>query len=292
MLKSMTGYGRSQQILDGRDILVEIKSVNHRYFEFNARVPRGYGYLEERIKTLIGKAVSRGKIDVGVTVCSAVGKDAQICVNMELARGYVSALREIKDELMLLDNLSLEAISRVPDIFVVSKIADDEETICREVCTVAMLALESFINMREVEGNRMYTDICTRLDSVEGCVAEVERLSPKSIADYKTRLEAKLVEVLKDAKYEDQRILTEVALFAEKIAVDEETVRLKSHLAQFKTLLMAQESVGRKLDFLVQEINREINTIGSKCQDLEVTGIVVEMKSEIEKIREQIQNIE
>ncbi len=292
MLKSMTGYGRSQQTIDGRDILVEIKSVNHRYFEFNARTPRAYGYIEDKIKSLITKNVSRGKLDVNVSIYTVEGKDAQVLVNLELARGYVNALRTVKDELGLTDNLSLTSISRFTDIFNVSKTVEDEEVIWNEVKKVTEDALSKFIEMRTIEGERMLADVQSRLLTIEGLVTTIEGLSPKSVGDYKERLLTKLQEVLDGKNIDEARVLTEVALFAEKIAVDEETVRLRSHLKQFNSLILSKEPVGRKLDFLVQEVNREVNTIGSKCQDIAVTGIVVELKSEIEKIREQIQNIE
>ncbi|WMJ22372.1 YicC/YloC family endoribonuclease [Paludicola sp. MB14-C6] len=292
MLKSMTGYGRSQQTIDGRDILVEIKAVNHRYFEFNTRIPRAYAYLEDKMKTLVSSSASRGKIDVSISIFTVEGKDAEVQINLELARGYVNALRSTKDELNLVDNLSLSSISRFSDIFLVSKTVEDEEVIWNEVKQVAQEALEKFIDMRVIEGERMHADIQSRLHIIEDYVTQIEELAPKTVSDYKDRLYAKLKEVLENKNIDEQRVLTEVALFAEKIAVDEETVRLRSHLKQFHNLIESKDSVGRKLDFLVQEVNREVNTIGSKCQDLAVTSIVVEMKSEIEKIREQIQNIE
>ncbi len=292
MLKSMTGYGRSQQTIDGRDILVEIKSVNHRYFEFSARTPRAYAYLEDKMKSLVSSSVSRGKIDVNVSVYTVEGKDAQVQINLELARGYTNALRSIKDELNLTDNLSLSTISRFSDIFLVTKTQEDEEIIWNEVKIVAIEALDKFIEMRTIEGRKMLDDVKSRLDILKTHVEKIEELAPKTVLDYKERLMNKIKEVLETKNIDEQRVLTEVSLFAEKIAVDEETVRLRSHLKQFNTLIMADEPIGRKLDFLVQEVNREVNTIGSKCQDLEVTAIVVEMKSEIEKIREQIQNIE
>lgn len=292
MLRSMTGYGRSQQTIDGRDILVEIKSVNHRYFEFSARTPRAYGYLEDKLKSLLSGNISRGKVEAGVTVFTAEGKNAEVELNLELARGYVDALRAVKDELNLTDDLSLSVIARFPDLFQVTKTIEDEEVIWNEVRTVAEEALAKFIAMRITEGERMLADIESRLATIEGCVAEVEEQSPKTLAAYKERLYGKLNEVLEGKSVDEQRVLTEVAVFADKIAVDEETVRLRSHLKQFHTLLQSEESVGRKLDFLVQEMNREVNTIGSKCQAVDVTNVVLAMKAEIEKIREQIQNLE
>lgn len=292
MLKSMTGYGRSQQTIDGRDILVEIKSVNHRYFEYNARVPRAYAYLEEKMKSFINTSISRGKVDVNITIYTVEGKDAEVQINLELARGYANALRSVKDELNLIDNLSLSSISRFSDIFLVTKTVEDEEVIWNEVKQVAHEALEKFVEMRKVEGERMYKDVVNRLDVITDHVKSVEELAPKTVLDYKERLYNKIKEVLEGKDVEESRVLTEVAIFSEKIAVDEETVRLRSHIKQFHSLIQSTEPVGRKLDFLVQEMNREVNTIGSKCQDIAITNLVVEMKSEIEKIREQIQNIE
>lgn len=292
MFRSMTGYGREQRVIDGRDILVEIKSVNHRYFEFNARVPRVYGYLEGKIKSLVNVKTFRGKVDVNVSVYSKDGNDAEVNINVELAKGYSNALRSIKDELNLTDNLSLSTISRFQDIFLVTKTAEDEEVIWNSVKEVVEVALEKFVQMRTIEGERMLTDIKNRLNLIDGYITEIEEQSPNTISEYKSRMLGKIKEVFENNQLDEQRVLTEVAIFAEKIAVDEETVRLRSHLKQFAELLKSSESVGRKLDFLVQEINREVNTIGSKCQDLSVTRIVVEMKSEIEKIREQIQNVE
>lgn len=292
MLRSMTGYGRAEQTIDGRDILVEIKAVNHRYFEFGARVPRAYTYLEEKLKSLLSGQVSRGKIDVTVSIYTRDGTDAQVQVNLELARGYTEALRSTTCELELKDDLTLSTIARFTDIFLVTKTAEDESTIWDCVKTVATSALNSFVEMRKNEGTRMLADISARLKEIETQVSNVELIAPKSVSEYKERLTNKIKEIINSKAVDEQRLLTEVALFAEKIAVDEETVRLRSHLKQLETLLDAEEPIGRKLDFLVQEINREVNTIGSKCQNLEVTATVVEMKSEIEKIREQIQNIE
>lgn len=292
MLKSMTGYGRSQQTVGGRDILVEIKSVNHRYFEFSARTPRAYGYLDDKLKTLINAAISRGKVEVNVSVFTVEGKDAEVAINLELARGYVEALRSLKEELSLTDDLSLSAVARFTDLFQVKKTVEDEEAIWSEVRQVAQDALGRFISMRTLEGERMLADVSGRLSAIEESVAAVEARSPKTLAAYRERLYEKLQEVLEGKNVDEQRVLTEVAVFADKIAVDEETVRLRSHIRQFHLLLASAEPVGRKLDFLIQEMNREVNTIGSKCQDVEVTNVVLSMKAELEKIREQIQNIE
>ena len=292
MIKSMTGYGRGQQILDGREIMVEIKSVNHRYFEFSARVPRAYGYLEEKLKSFVQNKVSRGKVDVGVTIFNIEGKDAQIEVNQSIAVGYVDALRKANESLQLTDDLALSQLIRLPDIFNVIKTTEDEEVIWNSVKIVAEEALNNFVSMRETEGQKMKDDIMSRLSYISGLVKKVEERSPLVTEAYRERLYNKISEILNDKKIDEQRILTEAAIFSEKTAVDEETVRLKSHIQQFTELLESKDAVGRKLDFLIQEFNRESNTIGSKAQDVEITKIVVELKSEIEKIREQIQNIE
>lgn len=292
MIRSMTGYGRSQQTLDGREILVEIKSVNHRYFEFSARVPRAYGYLEEKLKSFLQGKVSRGKIEMGVTIYNIEGKDALIEVNSSIAKGYVDALRKANETLELKDDITLSNLIRLPDIFNVIKNTEDEEAIWNDVKIVAEEALNSFVSMREAEGVKMREDVEQRLNYIEQLVEKVEERSPMVTEAYRERLYNKLSEILNDKKIDEQRILTEAAVFSEKTAVDEETVRLKSHINQFRNLLKINEPVGRKLDFLIQEFNRESNTIGSKAQDVEITKIVVELKSEIEKIREQIQNIE
>lgn len=292
MLKSMTGYGRAQKEIDGRDILVEIKSVNHRYFEFSARTPRAYGYLDDKLKGLVNRAISRGKCEVSVSIFVQQGKNVQVGIDLELARGYAQALRSIQEELNLQDDLSLSSIARFSDIFQLTRQQEDEEAVWDAVQEVAREALASFVSMRETEGERMRADLIGRLQTIEDCVAQVEERSPQTLQAYKDRLTAKLNEILETRQIDEQRVLTEVAIFADKIAVDEETVRLRSHLKQFYALLEAGEPVGRKLDFLVQEMNREVNTIGSKCQDVQVTGKVLQMKGEIEKIREQIQNIE
>lgn len=292
VIRSMTGYGRSQQILNGRDIAVEIRSVNHRFFEFSARIPRVYGYLEEKMKTFVQSKVSRGKVDVNVTVFTIEGKESEVEINRSLAQGYIDALRSLKEEFGLVDDLSLSAMSRFGDIFSVRKATEDEELIWNDVQVVAQEAVNQFVLMRETEGTRLKADVLEKLQHIQQVVAKIEERSPQTVMSYRDRLTAKMQEVLQDQAIDEQRLLLEAALYSEKIAVDEETVRLKSHLKQFYQLLETEQTVGRKLDFLVQELNRETNTIGSKAQDVEITGMVVEIKSDIEKIREQIQNIE
>ncbi|MDF2566670.1 MAG: hypothetical protein K0R90_126 [Oscillospiraceae bacterium] len=292
MIKSMTGYGRFQQIIDGRDILVEIKSVNHRYFEFSSRVPRVYGYLEEKLKSFVQQEVSRGKIDVSVSVYTVEGKDAEVEINKSLASGYVDALRGISKEFDLNDDLSLSTVSRLNDIFNVRKAVEDVEVIWNSVKIVATKALQDFIDMRVTEGQKMKEDVKSRLNTIEQIVEKIEERSPQTVKEYRERLYNKMMDILSDTKIDEQRILMESAIFAEKVGIDEETVRLRSHLKQIDTMLQSADSIGRKLDFIVQELNREINTIGSKAQDIEIAYHVVNVKAEIEKIREQIQNIE
>lgn len=292
MIKSMTGFGRAEQIIDGRDIIVEIRSVNHRYYEFSARVPRAYGYIEEKLKSFLNGRISRGKVEVSVSIAAVEAADTLIEINKAVAKGYVDALRSVGEELGLADDLTLSQLVRLPDIFTVRKTADDEEQIWNSVKTVADDAVSKFISMRETEGLKMKEDVLERSDIIERLVDEVERLSPISAENYRSKLYSRLCEVLADKNIDEQRIVTEAAIFADKTAVAEETVRLKSHIRQLRDMLALDEPVGRKLDFLIQEFNREANTIGSKAQDIAVTKIVVDLKSEIEKIREQIQNIE
>lgn len=292
MIKSMTGFGREQDIVDGYEIQVEIRSVNHRYFEFSSRLPRSFSYLDEKLKSFVSERVSRGKVEVSVTISKTEGVEAEIEVDQEIAAGYVNALRNANIKLGLNDDLSLSDITRFPDVFKIQKVQDDEEVVWNAVKQVCFEALNKFIDMRVTEGKKMYEDISSRLDFIEGKTNEIEKISPLIGESYKNRLYSKIKETLEDRDIDEQRVLTEVAIFSDKIAVDEETVRLHSHVSQFRGLINSSEPVGRKLDFLVQELNREVNTIGSKAQDLSVTKTVVELKSEIEKIREQIQNIE
>ena len=293
MVTSMTGYGRSQQSIDGRDITVEIKSVNHRYFEFSARVPRAFGYLEEKLKGYLQGKISRGKVEAGVTVVDTGAAHTAVDINHELAASYINAMRVTGEKLSLQDDLTVSSLMRFSDLFSVHRVQEDEETIWTEVRLVADGAIERFIAMHATEGERLKADILERLESIESRVAAVAEQSPRTEAAYRERLTAKIREVLEDRQIDETRIVTEAAIFADKIAVDEETVRLRSHIASFRDILGAFNGpIGRKLDFLVQEMNREANTIGSKAQDAATAQVVVEIKSDIEKIREQIQNIE
>lgn len=292
MIKSMTGFGRGHKVLNGRDITVEIRAVNHRYYEFSARLPRSLGYIEDKLKSMLQGRINRGKVEVSVLVCNVAAADEKITINKEIVRDYVEALRSVKDEFSLQDDLSLSNILRIPDAFTVVKEETDEEQLWEDIKSAAEEALEHFIAMREAEGERMKQDVISRLDRIEEWVGIVEQRSPMIVEEYRRKLYDKMCEVLESTSIDENRILMEAGIFSEKTAVDEETVRLRSHIAQFRTMLESGEPVGRKLDFLVQEMNRETNTIGSKVQDIEVTRIVVDQKSEIEKIREQIQNIE
>ena len=288
----MTGYGREQMIVGEREILVEIRSVNHRYFEFSARVPRVYSYIEEKLKAALKESISRGKVEVNVQINMLEGKPIKVSVDKNTAYEYIGALREANEDLDLEDDITLSKLMKFPDIFTVQKPVDDEEQLWNDVSTVASKAVERFVSMRETEGASLKDDILSKLSSIEGYLDKVEKAAPDTAVRYREKLMAKLKEILEDKNVDEQRVITEAAIFAEKIAIDEETVRLRSHIAQFRELLKSDIPIGRKLDFLVQEVNREINTIGSKAQDVEITKCVVEMKSETEKIREQIQNIE
>lgn len=292
MIKSMTGFGRGHGVLNGRDITVEIRAVNHRYFEFSARLPRSMNFAEEKLKSLLQSRISRGKAEVSVLVYNTGANDEKISVNTEVVGGYVEALRSVKEQFSLIDDLSLSSILRIPDALNVVKEETDEEQLWADIRSLAEQALDKFVAMRETEGERMKADILSRLDTIEGWVDIISSRSPMIVEDYRKRLYDRMCEVLEGKAVDENRILLEAGIFSEKIAVDEETVRLRSHIKQFRDMLESSEAVGRKLDFLVQEMNRETNTIGSKVQDIEVTRIVVDQKSEIEKIREQIQNIE
>ncbi|MDE6725916.1 MAG: YicC family protein, partial [Ruminiclostridium sp.] len=287
----MTGFGRERIVADGKEYQVEIRSVNSRYCELTAKLPRNYTYVEEKLKALVKKILSRGKAEVSLTVYDITGRDTSVTVNTPVVKRYLEEMRKCSEELGLEDNLQLSDIFRMTDAFTVVRPEEDEDKVWAYIETAAKGALEKFAAMRETEGEKMKADILDKLSNIEKMTGEVEKLSPETTAAYRERLYAKLKEVLETVQIDEQRILTEAAIFADKTAVDEETVRLHSHFKQFREMVESKEPVGRKLDFLVQELNRESNTIGSKCQDLRVTKLVIEMKSEIEKIREQIQNI-
>lgn len=292
MPKSMTGYGRAVKLFDNREITVELKAVNHRFFEFTARTPRQYSFLEERLKKLYSQKINRGKVETYVTV-NSVGDPSEIVEpNIGVIESYVRALRGVEDKFGVPDDLALSHLLRIPDAFTVRKADEDEEEIWAQVSETASEALEGFLAMRSAEGEKLKNDIITKLNEIESDVNMVEVLSPQTVNSYRERLYSKLSEILADKNIDEQRILTEAAIFADKVAVDEETVRLKSHISQYRELLELDEPIGKRLDFLIQEFNREVNTMGSKCSDIAVTKLVLEMKGAVEKIREQIQNIE
>lgn len=292
MIRSMTGYGRDQQLLHGRSITVEIRSVNHRYFEFSCRAPRGCAFLEDRLKRSLQSAISRGKVEVSLTLQTIESRHTSVAVDHALAGQYLTALRALGEEYSLPDDLTLSSVARLPDVFTLCRDEEDEEELAADVLQVLQNALDRFVAMREAEGERLRADVLSRVVTMEEHLSFVEERSPQTVIEYRARLTAKLTELLNGAVPDETRILTEAAIVADRLAVDEETVRLRSHFAQLRRIMESTEPVGRKLDFLVQEMNRETNTIGSKCSDTAIAGHVVEMKSEIEKIREQIQNIE
>ena len=288
----MTGYGRAQQLADGMNITVEIKSVNHRYFEFTSKLPRSYGFLDEKLKSFFMGKLTRGKMECYVQIETVEEPDTIISVNHPLVQGYLEAYKELAETYGLENNIKVSDISRVSDIFSIRKQAADEDKIWAAVSTVAQEALNGFVAMREREGARLKEDVLSRLATILENVEYIEERSPETVKEYNEKLLGRLKELLADAHIDEQRILTEAAIFADKIAVAEETVRLRSHISQLTSFLDASEAVGKKMDFLVQELNREANTIGSKAQDVEIARRVVSIKAEIEKIREQIQNIE
>ncbi len=292
MVRSMTGYGHAQRTVHGKDITVEIKSVNHKFFDFSARTSRGYSFIEDKIRNFVKGRIARGKVDVYVSIVNVDETAADVILNESLAAGYVAALRQLGEKFGLVDDISVSTVARYSDIFTVKKQTEDEDEVWEAVSEVLSEAVDGFITMRETEGAKLYDDVVSRMNSILDTVAKIEARSPQTLEEYSARLRTKIEELKGDTAIDEQRLLTEIAIFADKIAVDEETVRLRSHFAQMISMLDSGEAVGRKLDFIVQEMNREANTIGSKAQDAEIAHMVVDIKSEIEKIREQIQNIE
>ncbi len=294
MIKSMTGYGRAQETVGSYNITVELKSVNHRYFEFSARVPRSYGFIEDKLKNLIGSFVSRGKIECYVSIENIGETESEVVLDKKLAEEYLKAYNEMADEfdLGVKDSYIFSALVKNSDIFSVRKKAVDEDEVWKSVSEVAKIAVEKFIAMRETEGEKMRDDVLSRANFILSKVAFIEQRSPETVKEYNAKLLERLNEFLSDIHIDEQRVATECAIFADKVAVAEETVRLRSHISQLSVFMNCSEPIGRKIDFLVQEMNREANTIGSKAQDVEIAGCVIDIKAEIEKIREQIQNIE
>ena len=292
MIKSMTGYGSAKGTVEGLEIRVELKSVNNRYLDSSVRLPRSFLFAEEMVKTLVQKHISRGKVDVFVNVDSSAAGDMAVKVNEGLLKGYVEAIRHIAAEYGLEDDLTAQSVGRFPDVLTVEKKDLDAEAISAGMERIVEEALQDFDAMRTREGEKLRDDVIARLETIRGLVAQVEEKAPETVAAYRRRLEQKMAEVLSTAGIDENRILAEAAIFADHIAVDEETVRLRSHMSQLADMINGDSPTGRKIDFLIQEFNREANTIGSKCQNSEIAHMVVDLKSEIEKIREQIQNIE
>ncbi len=292
MVKSMTGYGRAEETAAGCAITVELRSVNNRYLDCGVRIPRLYLFAEEGVKARVKESISRGKVDVFVTLDSAGADRVRVSVNKPAADGYYTALKQLAEDYGLAEDISVSVLAHFPEVLLAQREEEDVEQMAQAICSVLDRALADFDAMRTREGEKLQADILNRAAAIEAKVALVEARSPQTAAEYRARLEARMSEVLSNVQLDPARILTEAAIFADKVAVDEETVRLRSHIAQLRELLAQGGAVGRKLDFLIQEFNREANTIGSKCSDLEISRLVVDMKAEIEKIREQVQNLE
>ncbi len=292
MIKSMTGYGSAKGSVEGLEISVELKSVNNRFLDCSVRMPRSFLFAEDTVKTAVQKHISRGKVDVFISVDSSQAGDMTVKVNEPLLRGYLDALRHIADEYDLPNDISVVSISRFPEVLCVEKKELNAEAITAAIREITERALLDFDDMRQREGEKLCDDVLHRLDVIDGLVSTIEAKAPETVAEYRRRLEQKMAEILGASGIDENRILAEAAIFADHIAVDEETVRLRSHMSQLKTMLTGASPIGRKIDFLIQEFNREANTTGSKCQNSEIAHVVVDLKAEIEKIREQIQNIE
>jgi len=292
LTKSMTGYGRAVETVNGREFTVELRSVNNRYLDCSVRLPRVLSFAEDAVKQAVKRSVSRGKVDVFISLRTEGGEEARVSLNEAVLEGYLSAMRQMVAEHGVADDISVSAVSRLPEVFVIEKPEVDEEQLMEDLMSVVSKALEGYDAMRCTEGQALDRDLRSRGQTILELVSQVEQGNAQTVVDYRTRLEAKLKEVLENTSIDESRILTEAAIFADKVAVDEETVRLRSHLEQMNTMLTGGGAVGRKLDFLLQEMNREANTIGSKCTDVRLARVVVDIKAELEKIREQTQNIE
>lgn len=293
MIKSMTGYGRAREVRNKRDITVEVRSVNNRYLDCTVKMPRMYSFAEDAVKQCVQRAISRGKVDVYITVDASAADVAKVTVNRELAAQYAAALSELAGVCGTADyHVTPEQLSRFPEVLTVTKADEDLEAVSADLCAVADEALKAYNEMRAVEGRKLAEDIGNRLSYIETYTGQVEKRSPETVAEYRAKLTARMEEVLQSTTIDPQRILQEAAIYADKVAVDEETVRLRSHVAQLRTMLLSDEPMGRKMDFLIQEVNRESNTIGSKCCDVPIAQVVVALKAEVEKMREQVQNVE
>ena len=292
MIRSMTGYGRAVETIDGREITAELRSVNNRYLDCTVKMPRIYAFAEDSVKTHVKSAISRGKVDVFIAVNVMEDMQMRISVNHPVLEGYLSAMRSIASDYGVRDDISVTALSRLPDVFVVEKAEEDEEKLTQDILSVVDKALEKFTAMRTTEGAALEADLRGRAATILTLVEKVEQRSPVTLAEYRARLTEKMQEVLQSTTIDEGRILQEAAIYADKIAVDEETVRLRSHVEQLRGMLQREKPTGKDMDFLMQEFNRESNTIGSKCSDLAISEVVVALKGEVEKIREQVQNIE
>ena len=292
MIRSMTGYGRGEKVLHDRSITIEVRAVNNRYLDCSVKIPRVYVFAEDGIKSLVQKKVGRGKLDVFVTIDSSAADKVDVKLNRPVADGYYNALVQMRAAYGLRDDISISLLSRMPDVFLVEKDQGDAEVIAEDIREVLDSVLDDFNAMREREGEALAKDIRSRAETITALLTQVEKRSPETVAEYREKLRQRMEEVLAQTQIDESRILTEAAIYADKVAVDEETVRLRSHLSQLDEMLTRGGAIGRKLDFLIQEFNREANTIGSKCSDAALAKVVVDLKSEIEKIREQLQNIE
>ena len=292
LIKSMTGYGRAVETVNGREFTVELRSVNNRYLDCAVKLPRSVSFAEDAVKQAVKQAVSRGKVDVFISIKSESAEDTTVTLNKAVLEGYLAAMRQMVSEFGVRDDISVSTVSRLPEVFTMEKPEVDEDQLLADLMGVVKAALESYNAMRTTEGAALDADLRSRGNTILELVAQVEQGNAQTVVDYRAKLESKLREVLENTNIDESRILTEAAIFADKVAVDEETVRLRSHLDQMNTMLTVGGAVGRKLDFLLQEMNREANTIGSKCTDVRLARIVVDIKAELEKIREQTQNIE
>lgn len=292
MLKSMTGYGRNEAVTDGKKILVEIKSVNHRYSDYNIKLPRHMGFLEDKIRKYVSSCVTRGKVDIYINVEYYETADKEIILNKEIAKNYIEVLKQLRDEFSLEDDITVSKVAQNPDIFLTERVEEDEDKLWESVKCVLDKALTAFVEMRSREGERTERDLRERIEYMGKLAKQIEERSPQTVKEYSDRLYEKIKEVLDGREIDESRILTEVGIYADKVAVNEETVRLASHFEEFYSIIDSGEPAGRRLDFLIQEINREVNTIGSKAGDIDIAKTVVTLKGEIEKLREQIQNIE
>ncbi len=292
MIYSMTGYGTAKGKIEDLDITIELKSVNNRYLDTSVRVPRGFVFLEDKIKSTIQSKLSRGKIDVFVTIDSSSSEDLIVRINEPLARGYIEALKTLSEEFELSNNVDAVTISRFPDVLSLEKKELDMDAVSAGVQELTLEAVADFDRMRAIEGEKLQQDLYEKISCIESLLSKIEEEAPKTVEEYQDRLLQKMKDVLEDSSVDENRIIQEAAIYADHIAINEETVRLHSHIAQLKMMIEQGSPIGRKMDFLIQEFNREANTIGSKCQNSEVAHYVVDMKSEIEKMREQVQNIE